>query len=245
MNYDIFLICLEPVPIKPVHNPFAVERPHAAANLLQRQGSLRGGPLNHASPFKRQLSLRMGIDLPTSVNSIATDSVSANANSTSSSASTSQRDRAHSVDLTGRLENSNTTTPVRRNVPNSLFSLTNKVTLAPSGMYLFLFSNNSNTYRIFIVAPIEEVSPSLDQPNTSILTQGTSSNDESSMIAAMCQELSQGLSILAAKTDDDIAATHRALATTSPGHFSPPAALGISSKEGTTASFSAFGMTIF
>lgn len=51
----------EPPPVRPVHNPYAVERPHAAPGLLQRQGSLRGGPLHHASPFKRQLSLRLGL----------------------------------------------------------------------------------------------------------------------------------------------------------------------------------------
>lgn len=62
-------ITIEPVPVKqPVHNPYAVARPHATANLLQRQGSLRGGPLNHASPFKRQLSLRLNSLTDSSIN---------------------------------------------------------------------------------------------------------------------------------------------------------------------------------
>ncbi|XP_054154097.1 protein numb-like [Oppia nitens] len=76
---------IEPPPVKqPVHNPFAVERPHAAPNLLQRQGSLRGGPLDTASPFKRQLSLRVN-DLP----------------------SNQERQRAHSVDFTTTSRSSN------------------------------------------------------------------------------------------------------------------------------------------
>lgn len=48
---------------KPV-NPFAIERPHAAPHLLERQGSFRGfDQLGSASPFKRQMSLRLN-DLP-------------------------------------------------------------------------------------------------------------------------------------------------------------------------------------
>lgn len=42
-----------------MHNPFAIERPHATPQLLERQGSCRiFGGLNQNSPFKRQLSLR-------------------------------------------------------------------------------------------------------------------------------------------------------------------------------------------
>lgn len=45
-------------------NPFAIERPHATASMLQRQGSFRGlGQLGENSPFKRQMSLRVN-DLP-------------------------------------------------------------------------------------------------------------------------------------------------------------------------------------
>lgn len=48
-------------------NPFAIERPHAAPHLLERQGSFRGlSQLNQSSPFKRQMSLRIG-DLPSTV----------------------------------------------------------------------------------------------------------------------------------------------------------------------------------
>lgn len=54
----------DPPPTKQVHNPYAVERPHAPPSMLQRQNSFRGfSSLNQASPFKRQLSLRIG-DLP-------------------------------------------------------------------------------------------------------------------------------------------------------------------------------------
>ncbi|XP_034241912.1 protein numb isoform X2 [Thrips palmi] len=60
----------EPVPAAPAHkagNPFAIERPHATVSMLQRQGSFRGfSQLNQASPFKRQLSLRIG-DLPSNL----------------------------------------------------------------------------------------------------------------------------------------------------------------------------------
>lgn len=45
-------------------NPFAIERPHATATMLERQGSFRGlGSLGSTSPFKRQMSLRLN-DLP-------------------------------------------------------------------------------------------------------------------------------------------------------------------------------------
>nr|CAG4644138.1 EOG090X09VR [Lepidurus arcticus] len=57
----------EPPPLKPVVNPYAIERPHAAPHLLERQGSFRGfSQLNQNSPFKRQLSLRIG-DLPSTL----------------------------------------------------------------------------------------------------------------------------------------------------------------------------------
>lgn len=53
--------------MKPVHNPFAIERPHATPSMLERQGSFRGfQTLNQASPFKRQLSLRLS-DLPSTL----------------------------------------------------------------------------------------------------------------------------------------------------------------------------------
>ncbi|RWS31917.1 protein numb-like protein [Leptotrombidium deliense] len=57
----------EPPPVKPVHNPYAIQRPHATPQLLQRQGSFRGlSNLNQTSPFKRQLSLRI-TDLPSTL----------------------------------------------------------------------------------------------------------------------------------------------------------------------------------
>ena len=93
--------------------------------------------------------------------------------------------------------------------------------------------------------------PSLDEPNDTFLTehsQDTSSgmnNAESSVITAMCQELSQGLTMLTAKTDDDLSLANTSLASWSPGHFtSPPAALSFSSKDtsSTSTSFSTFGI---
>ncbi|XP_033334098.1 NUMB endocytic adaptor protein isoform X2 [Megalopta genalis] len=54
-------------PLKQVYNPFAIERPHATPSMLERQGSFRGfTQLNQASPFKRQLSLRVN-DLPSNL----------------------------------------------------------------------------------------------------------------------------------------------------------------------------------
>lgn len=45
-------------------NPFAIERPHAAPHLLERQESFRGfHQIGLVSPFKRQMSLRLN-DLP-------------------------------------------------------------------------------------------------------------------------------------------------------------------------------------
>lgn len=54
-------------PVRQVYNPFAIERPHATPSMLERQGSFRGfNSLNQASPFKRQLSLRIN-DLPSNL----------------------------------------------------------------------------------------------------------------------------------------------------------------------------------
>lgn len=140
--------------MKPVHNPYAVERPHAVASLLQRQGSLRGGPLNQVSPFKRQLSLRLGIDsLPTTLGSptegsaTSTVTTSGLVNSVSSTASGKERERAHSVDFTAKVEQSSMITPLKR---PSLFGLGSKVTLAPSGWFCpFLIKFFSNIFVYF------------------------------------------------------------------------------------------------
>jgi len=83
------------------------------------------------------------------------------------------------------------------------------------------------------VAPIQEVSPSLDKSTNSILptAAGQFASEEGTIpltsITAMCQELSQGLSILAAKTDEDQLTTASTTTT---------------STAGTSTSFSAFGL---
>ncbi|XP_022238688.1 protein numb-like [Limulus polyphemus] len=60
-------IVAEPPPVKQVHNPYAVERPHATPSMLERQGSFRVfSTLNQSSPFKRQLSLRVN-ELPSTL----------------------------------------------------------------------------------------------------------------------------------------------------------------------------------
>jgi len=64
----------EPVPVSDqrVDNPFAIERPHAPADLLYRQCSFRGFDklsASGSSPFKRQLSLPFGTARQTVVTS--------------------------------------------------------------------------------------------------------------------------------------------------------------------------------
>jgi len=60
----------DPVPVLPVNNPFAVERPHApsaAVGMFERQGSIRvRGRTAEVSPFKRQYSLRLN-ELPSTL----------------------------------------------------------------------------------------------------------------------------------------------------------------------------------
>jgi len=64
-----------PPPIKPVHNPYAIERPHATPHMLERQGSFRAFTgLSQASPFKRQLSLRLS-ELPSTLERQKTQSL--------------------------------------------------------------------------------------------------------------------------------------------------------------------------
>ncbi|KAF7495872.1 Protein numb [Sarcoptes scabiei] len=125
----------EPVPLKPIHNPHAVARPHATANLLQRQGSLRGGPLN-ASPFKRQLSLRlnMNTDLSKSIESSPINSPDVTEKNS--------KKRAQSLDLV-TFEDMDMTSEAKSPLP-----------------------------------------------------------EQDSMITAMCQELTQGLSILSAQNEN-------------------------------------------
>lgn len=50
---------VEPPPVRPVNNPYAIDRPHATPLMLQRQTSFRPlSKLRSQTPFKRQLSLR-------------------------------------------------------------------------------------------------------------------------------------------------------------------------------------------
>lgn len=71
-SYFTYFLCFffaENIPIRstPKISTHAIERPHATISMLQRQGSFRGlSHLNSASPFKRQLSLRIS-DLPSNL----------------------------------------------------------------------------------------------------------------------------------------------------------------------------------
>lgn len=59
-------IVAEPVPFKQTELPFAVQRPHAPADILDRQGSFRGfNKLAESSPFKRNTSTSLRLsELP-------------------------------------------------------------------------------------------------------------------------------------------------------------------------------------
>ncbi|XP_041352785.1 protein numb-like isoform X3 [Gigantopelta aegis] len=61
-------ILAEPVPIKKIDNPYAVQRPQASASMLYRQGSFRGFEKlqETSSPFKRTVSLRLN-ELPSTL----------------------------------------------------------------------------------------------------------------------------------------------------------------------------------
>ena len=53
--------------MRKVENPYAVQRPHASADMLERQGSFRGFTrLAESSPFKRNISLRLN-ELPSTL----------------------------------------------------------------------------------------------------------------------------------------------------------------------------------
>lgn len=68
MSTSFQFIHLEPVPLRAASNPYAVQRPHATPNLLERQGSFRGFEKlqETSSPFKRTLSLRLN-ELPSTL----------------------------------------------------------------------------------------------------------------------------------------------------------------------------------
>ena len=71
LNSNLICACYyvptEPVPVKSIANPFAVQRPHATESMLERQYSFRGfEKLSETSPFKRQFSLRLN-ELPSTL----------------------------------------------------------------------------------------------------------------------------------------------------------------------------------
>jgi len=65
--YNHVLCHTDPVPVCRVENPYAIQRPHASADMLERQGSFRGFTrLADSSPFKRNISLRLN-ELPSTL----------------------------------------------------------------------------------------------------------------------------------------------------------------------------------
>lgn len=76
---------LQQNPTTPKVNTKAIERPHATLSMLQRQGSFRGfSQLNQASPFKRQLSLRIS-ELPSNLERTRSMSLQPTGNSSTTS----------------------------------------------------------------------------------------------------------------------------------------------------------------
>ncbi|XP_039284273.1 protein numb isoform X3 [Nilaparvata lugens] len=137
-----------PPPPKPINNPHAIERPHATASMLVRQGSFREfEKLNQSSPFKRQLSLRLG-DLPSNL----------------------ERTRSMSISDAPAL--------IRLKTPD-IASASN--TLAPPQRGRLLSLPNQ-----LGVSPIPETSPQ---------------HDKTDPVSMMCQQLSQGLSLLSNNDD--------------------------------------------
>nr|CAD7196697.1 unnamed protein product [Timema douglasi] len=150
-----------------VFNPHAIERPHATLSMLQRQGSFRGfTQLNQASPFKRQMSLRIS-DLP----------------------STLERQRSLSLEGSDfRLPPTHMKTPASPAPPYR----SRLQSLPATSMHL---STN--------MSPIPESSPLSDRGDS---------------VSAMCQQLSQGLTLLSNADNflaDSLAAIQRVPVSTS------------------------------
>ncbi|CAB3363276.1 Hypothetical predicted protein [Cloeon dipterum] len=146
----------EPPPVKQVHNPFAIERPHATPSMLERQGSFRGfNSLSNASPFKRQLSLRLS-DLPSNLE---------------------RQQRSLS------LESSNNRAPPRPSVAVGVASASPQPPPRTQRNRLHSLPNAIN------MSPIPEVSPMSDK---------SASIDP---LSALCQQVSQGMSLLTSADD--------------------------------------------
>ena len=179
---------IEKPPAKPVVNPYAIERPHATPQLLERQGSFRGfSSLSSASPFKRQLSLRLN-ELPSNLERYNRSSTSLAAGKTS-----------------GNIINNNNNT--------FEFSYNNSTSTASTSATcpLNLVDINKSS------APPHNNAPgTLDDifSKSNSLTNGNSNHDDSSDLASsssshfitsiseMCKELTHGLTLLS--NNDDV-----------------------------------------
>ncbi|XP_064484886.1 protein numb-like isoform X2 [Ornithodoros turicata] len=135
----------EPPPVKPIVNPFAIERPHATASMLQRQGSFRGfgGSLSQTSPFKRQLSLRLN-DLP----------------------STLERQRAMSLESAETLKHSNgfSVHPIPESSPSSEKADSISAMCQQLSQGLTMLSSTGSTEDPFQTPPPTAQLPPLPQP---------------------------------------------------------------------------------
>ncbi|XP_043190551.1 protein numb-like [Amphibalanus amphitrite] len=178
----------EPVPLRSVTNPFAVERPHAPTTILERQGSLRiQGRHKQAevSAFKRQHSLKLD-DLPSTQQRV---------NETTSDEAPSGRDT------------STTEAPARAPVARGrLMSLPYGGSPSPEGRTDLesgrpgRFSTErprqmslAGTTPLFDMAPIAEVP--------------TSADNQEGNVTLLCRELAHGLSQLSGNQQRSGAAT--------------------------------------
>ncbi|GLH05595.1 Protein numb [Gryllus bimaculatus] len=183
----------EPPAVKPVVNPYAIERPHATASMLQRQGSFRGfQQLNQASPFKRQMSLRIS-ELP----------------------STLERQRSLSLEGSDfRLP------PVHMKPPVFMFDVTAKAVNGCEDLWKTQGSKQSVGNVVLLVACSGCCLADSPQPcgrgprnrlqslpnnfavfNMSPIPEASPMSDKGDSVSAMCQQLAQGLSLLSSSDD--------------------------------------------
>ena len=182
---------IEKPPAKSVVNPFAIERPHATPQLLERQGSFRGfSSLSSASPFKRQLSLRLN-ELPSNLerynrsSSLAankTGNINTNNNNNNNNNTFQSSYNNNSTSTQSTSSNCSISNLVNGNISNASSTLNN----SPGTLENILNSN------------------SFTNGNANDSNDMTSSSHFMSSISEMCKELTHGLTLLSNNDDANI-----------------------------------------
>uniref|UniRef100_A0A6A7FVU5 Protein numb-like n=1 Tax=Hirondellea gigas TaxID=1518452 RepID=A0A6A7FVU5_9CRUS len=151
-------------------NPHAIARPHATPLMLQRQGSCRVfHHLNQSSPFKRQLSLRLN-ELPSNL----------------------ERQRSHSLTSSNVFDNQ-ASTDNANNAANTNGGGMYNAGLGDLNFPSDAYNNNGSAFAVGqSVSSIPEGTAMVEE-NDSINAAGGGGGDA---VSAMCQQLSQGLSLL-------------------------------------------------